>query len=300
MKFFDMPTKGDPSDITQRFLGMDLNILCCRYWWLKHWESNKMGFPYWRLYWNPIKGAIIHFNNTEYRLDNNKIYLIPPNTYFTSKLSGQDISTSHVLIEGGRIRNQEMDTSLNTQFIIKHFFIHFTLGLPYDLIAPQIIELPTNADILDKINKIKSYTFLNIDRFDFYSSMLLYSIISEVLSLLPESCLDENTRNTRILEVLNYIENHISEDLSNTKLAEVALMSTNAFCRLFSEEIKTSPQKYVKEQRINKACMLLQYTENSIDSIAESLGFAERFHFSKAFKSITGQSPAKYKKRYNF
>lgn len=51
-----IPDKGDPSDIIQLFPRYNLQLHCCRYWWLQHWEFKELSFPYWRIYHNSYQG----------------------------------------------------------------------------------------------------------------------------------------------------------------------------------------------------------------------------------------------------
>ncbi|MFC2090659.1 hypothetical protein ACFLT1_07745 [Bacteroidota bacterium] len=68
-----LPDKGDPSNILQLFPQFNLQLLCCRYWWLKNWEFDELSHPYWRIYWNPEPGATIIYENNEIRLDADKL-----------------------------------------------------------------------------------------------------------------------------------------------------------------------------------------------------------------------------------
>ena len=61
-----VPDRGDPSDVLQLFPRFNLQVLCCRYWWLKRWEFRELSYPYWRVYHNSREGAVINFNGREY------------------------------------------------------------------------------------------------------------------------------------------------------------------------------------------------------------------------------------------
>jgi len=73
-------------------------------------------------------------------------------------------------------------------------------------------------------------------------------------------------------------------------------ISTNGFIRLFTSETDTSPQKYHRNKRIEKACLLLHFSEKNIDEIAIKTGFLDRYHFSREFKKSTSNTPAEFRK----
>jgi len=84
-----VPDKGDPSDILQIFPNFNLQLLCCRYWWLRKWEFQELSFPYWRIYHNNKEGAVITYNGNEYALTPDRIMIIAPNTSYATRLFDQ-------------------------------------------------------------------------------------------------------------------------------------------------------------------------------------------------------------------
>ena len=51
------------------------------------------------------------------------------------------------------------------------------------------------------------------------------------------------------------------------------------------------------ERRIAAATHRLAFTTESIDQIADRLGFANRYHFTRMFTKRMGTSPAAYRKQ---
>jgi len=58
-----------------------------------------------------------------------------------------------------------------------------------------------------------------------------------------------------------------------------------------------SPSEYRIQKRVEKAKMLLEYSEDSIESIGQALGYADTSYFIKQFKAEVGLTPYAYKKR---
>jgi AraC-like DNA-binding protein len=72
-------------------------------------------------------------------------------------------------------------------------------------------------------------------------------------------------------------------------------MAPNSFARLFKEEMNITLHSFIQNRKIAKACEIFEHTNETIESISFKLGFSDRYHFSRVFKSITGISPALYR-----
>ncbi len=296
--FTKVPDKGDPSDVLQLFPRFNLQLLCCRYWWLKHWEFRELSFPYWRVYHNNQMGAVIIYNNREYDLKPDKILMIAPNTSYATRLGDFPIPDQGYSFEGGRLGEGHNEEEAAPEGRIHHLFIHFNIGVPYDHVSPGVFEFELTDHLQEKLSVIKKHLNVNFARFNFYTVLAIQSLISDLLSFIPESNWDLVSKDKRIISVLSHIETNLDKDLSNQFLAHQANLATNAFNRLFTEEVGTSPQKFVKKKRIDKACALLHHSDYSIEHVAAETGFADRYHFSKIFKQITELSPARYRKEF--
>lgn len=293
-----VPDKGDPSDVVQIFPKYNIQLLCCRHWWLQKWEFMELSFPYWRIYHNNTLGAVIIHKEKEYRLAPNKIIMIAPNTSYSTRLYNHRIPKAGYSLIGGRVNSGISEKEFINSRHILHLFIHFNIGIPYDGIVPGVFSFELTDHLQHKLQIIKRHLNYENTQFSFHISLAIQSLITDLLTELPESNWNLITNDYRIKEGLRYIDNNINSDLSNSTLAEKARMATNAYTRLFKEELGISPQKYIKNKRIDKACIFLHHSNLSIDEIALNTGFADRYHFSRVFKQITGISPARYKKEF--
>ena len=297
-KYKKVPDKGDPSDVLQIFPKYNLQLLCCRHWWLQEWEFKELSFPYWRIYHNDRKGAVIIHDGTKYELTPDKIIMIAPNTSYATRLYNHVIPKTGYSLKGGRVSTVISEKELIERKFILHLFIHFNIGIPYDNVSPGIFIYKLTNHYQKKLQTIKRYLNHEHTRFNFYSSLAIHSLIIDLLTDLPKSSWNLTTANYRILKVLGYIDNNVNSDLTNTNLAEKSRLATNAFVRLFTNETGISPQKYVKNKRIDKACILLHHSNFTIDEVATKTGFADRYHFSRIFKELTGATPARYRKEF--
>jgi AraC-like DNA-binding protein len=99
----------------------------------------------------------------------------------------------------------------------------------------------------------------------------------------------------RFKPVLDRIQANLAEPPSIPDLARLIHLNPSYFTRLFTEFFGVPPVRYILNERIRQAQLLLWQTHRTLDDIAGSLGFSDGFHLSKAFKKITGRSPALYR-----
>lgn len=298
MKFTKVPDRGDPSNGPQLFSGLNINLLCCRFWWLNNWESRNMSFPYWRIYWNKTTGGEIAFGGKRIELTPDQIVLIPPYTAFSSRLKNHSIPLSGYHLEGGRVGEGDSETASLQSGAVLHLFIHFNLGMPYDFISPQLFSFAVSDDLKRDLSSLSDSLTEHSERLSVQSSMLVYKIIILTITQIAGEFRNLATTDQRVVDVLREIEDHIAEELSNDRLARIANMAVNSFARTFKEEIGMPPQQFIRERRVQKASILLHHSNDSMEDIARASGFCDRFHLARVFKEVTSYSPAQYRKQF--
>jgi AraC family transcriptional regulator len=99
----------------------------------------------------------------------------------------------------------------------------------------------------------------------------------------------------QILQVIEYIDEHLHRDIKLVDLAQLLDISQFHFSHLFKRSLGTSPYQYILQQRIERAKQLLKQTERSIIDIALLCGFNSHSHLSKQFRQLTGMTPTAYR-----
>ena len=92
-----------------------------------------------------------------------------------------------------------------------------------------------------------------------------------------------------------YIDNHLEEDLSVTKLAEQFYLSVAYFSKLFKKTEGIGCNYYIMRQRMERAKVLLGRRSQKVLEVAEQVGYRDVNYFSLTFKKYTGVSPAEYR-----
>ena len=99
----------------------------------------------------------------------------------------------------------------------------------------------------------------------------------------------------QVLQVLEYINEHLNQDIKLADLAALLGMSQFHFSHLFKQSIGTAPYQYLLQQRVERAKQLLKQTDQSIMDIALECGFSSHSHLSKQFRQVTGMTPKAYR-----
>lgn len=95
----------------------------------------------------------------------------------------------------------------------------------------------------------------------------------------------------RLRNVLSYIEENLTRDVSLGELAAVAGLSVTHFKSLFRESAGLPVHQYLIRRRIDRAKALLGGTELSISQVALETGFAHQSHLARHMRRVLGVSP---------
>lgn len=91
-----------------------------------------------------------------------------------------------------------------------------------------------------------------------------------------------------------YIQEHLSEDLSLETVSAQVYLSSKYLSKLFKEEIGITYTDYVTGQRMERAKMLLEKNNMTIEQISNTVGYATAAYFIKKFKELHGCTPGNY------
>jgi AraC family transcriptional regulator len=101
----------------------------------------------------------------------------------------------------------------------------------------------------------------------------------------------------RLRAVVDYIEAHLSEDVTLGQLANLAHMSQFHLGHLFKQSTGLSPHQYLLRRRIAKAKTLLATGKLALAEISCMLGFASQTHFTTVFRKFAGITPLAYRNK---
>lgn len=127
-----------------------------------------------------------------------------------------------------------------------------------------------------------------------YSSLILQELYIIFASRPPADT--TNKILSPVEQILKYINDHYSENITLEELEEKFYLNKSYICRIFRKTMGISLINYIQHKRILEAQQMLLTTDASIINISLECGFSNLQHFYRVFKKMTDLTPNEYKK----
>ena len=161
-----------------------------------------------------------------------------------------------------------------------------------------VLELPTGCKVINYLVYVFNRMVSGLVDSPFAASGLAYQmgmvLLEHTQSDVP---VDVNQHSRRIRLAMDFVEDHIGEPIGVEDMARAAGVSRFYFSRIFTETMKIPPGRYLIEQRLARAVLLLQTTEQTVKSISLASGFCDPSYFTRAFTKHFGLSPKAFRER---
>ena len=132
---------------------------------------------------------------------------------------------------------------------------------------------------------------------DLMMNSILYEYLYLLASKFPRKSIPAKEKKiSYVEEALRYIENNYSQPVNIQVIADYLNIERTYLYRLFKDMTGSSPQEYLLDYRIRRACTLLKETHLPIGDIARSVGYDDALYFSRLFKQKKKRTPTEYRK----
>jgi AraC family transcriptional regulator len=99
-----------------------------------------------------------------------------------------------------------------------------------------------------------------------------------------------------IQQAIQYMEDHLLEEISYTDVADHVYLSAFHFQRIFSLITDVTPGEYIRNRRLSMAGQEITLSDVKVIDLAYKYGYDSPESFSKAFRRFHGITPSKAKK----
>jgi AraC-like DNA-binding protein len=227
--------------------------------------------------------ACLKIEDEKFNLKKDNIYLIKPHSIHSFELSQNTISMLECKF-----------------FTTNKEFLDILNFLPNELSCPNDKILNILKEIINELNDRNfkdSYIYLKL-----YEMILLLNRIKlkehNILNNgMPKSGFEEFKKN-KFDNLIEFIKNnYYDSELTIEDFASIVHLEKTYFSKAFKKVYNTSPMQYLNLLRLQYALNLLEYTNESINEIANKVGFKSFNAFISAFKKTYKISPKDYRKK---
>ena len=125
--------------------------------------------------------------------------------------------------------------------------------------------------------------------------------ILQLFALLSRYYIDNDSNqiaiDTHFEQVLTYINEHFTENITTESVAEKFAFNKSHFCRKIKSQTGMSFVHYLNQLRMALACSLLSTTDKPITTIAADCGYNDLNYFSRKFHEYYGMTSSAYRKQ---
>ena len=131
--------------------------------------------------------------------------------------------------------------------------------------------------------------------FQLMTKALFIQVVTTLARCYGSSRITESRSLLKVAQIITFMENHFTEDLTLEKMADFAKMSRRTFSRTFKDAAGETPMQYCIKLRIAKATEMIKTSKEKITGIAFDCGYNDSNFFSIQFKQIMGCTPNQYR-----
>ncbi len=228
---------------------------------------------YLMIYCTAGRGTLIA-GSKNYRIGSGDLILLPRNTPHAYKADTKNPWSIYWVHFDGALADE--------------FYKHTQMNSPRITIGVQ----PRVVRIFDGLNELRR---------SHYQLAEFILGCHQLQALLSYTALLARQRKPRTGKALDWeriramMQEHIHGQLNLDALAAEAKVSKYHFSKKFKAYTGQSPIQYFINMKMQRACYLLDSTDQSVQQLAASLGYDDAYYFSRLFKKVMGLSPAQYR-----
>ena len=171
---------------------------------------------------------------------------------------------------------------------------------PWALAGPEYAHLTNTPELTGTLERLLAISRTTNAAKDVLAGFTLQELLVRLMQTQARQLIFQDyarhLTTHRFAAVVQYIKQHLAEQLSVEKLSTVACMSKATFFRLFKREFGLTPVEYIVRERLAEAKRLLRHPLANVAEVCLRAGFNNLSYFQSLFKKHEGVTPGAYKK----
>ncbi|GLQ70685.1 AraC family transcriptional regulator [Vibrio penaeicida] len=159
------------------------------------------------------------------------------------------------------------------------------IDVPMEVSMEYMNAVRCSQGVEKLIHFLKFMVFLNVQK-------------TRILSTLPPTLKkDSEMMNSKINLVLDFVMLNYKKPIKVKEVADLIDMTESYFSRFFHKSTGHRFTDFVNRIRVQRACIKLIESKDSIADISKQVGFSNLANFSRQFRRIKGLTPLAYRKK---
>lgn len=170
-------------------------------------------------------------------------------------------------------------------------------------IDPSCFHLQNSFEIKNVLDRLVHISMENITGKEVLADFTLKELMIRLMQTQARKLILDNyhrhTTSNRFAFAVQYIKDHLHEEITIDKLSGLCCMSKPNFFRCFKKEFGISPVDYIIQERIRVSKDLLRDLNFTIAQASYAVGINNLSYFFKLFKRVEGVTPNEFRKNLN-
>ncbi|SFQ60245.1 AraC-type DNA-binding protein [Hymenobacter arizonensis] len=193
------------------------------------------------------------------------------------------------------------DTIRHTVDLLNERYPRAEATQPWAISAPDYAHLTNTPELTDTLGRLVAVSRTTDANKDVLASFTMQELLVRLMQTQARQLIFHDyaryLTTHRFAAVVDYIKQHLSENLSIDKLSALACMSKATFFRVFKREFGITPVEFIIRERLSEAKRLLRHPLASVAEVCLRAGFNNLSYFQSLFKKYEGVTPGAYKKQ---
>lgn len=264
----------------------------------KQWDYENVISPFSRLYLIKSGTAKVYHHQQEFTLRKDHLYLVPSYTYSRYKCDNRmEQYYIHFLEETGAgmsLYNRCMFIYERKASVIEKLLFERLLE-----INPHRSLVKSDPKLYDNRTTMQNFASLNYRasaKETVETQGLIKTLFSGFIKGDQVKTLSTAGTTKRMNDVMQYISEHIADNITVQHLASHCHLNPDYFSRIFKDHTGMRPLEYLHTKRIERAQLLLTTTALTLQEIADMVGLSNISYFNRIFTRLSQRTPSAYRK----